>query len=95
MRAGESGADYVFFGRPHGDLRPEPHPRNIALAEWWSAIFEVPAVIMAGNEIESVADTAATGAEFIALQSACWDYEGGPAEAVARAEELASAKLVA
>ena len=95
MQAGECGADYVFFGRPHGDIRPEPHPKNIALAEWWSSIFEIPAVVMAGQDITSVADAAATGAEFVALQSACWDYDGGPAEAVARARELASAKQVA
>ena len=95
MQAGECGVDYVFFGRPHGDIRPEPHQKNIALAEWWSSIFEIPSVVMAGQDITSVADAAETGAEFVALQSACWDYEGGPAEAVARAEELASAKLFA
>ena len=95
MQAGECGVDYVFFGRPHGDIRPEPHPKNIALAEWWSSIFEIPAVVMAGQDITSVADVAATGAEFVALQSACWNYDGGPAEAVAYAEELAGAKQVA
>ena len=95
MQAGECGVDYVFFGRPHGDIRPEPHPKNIALAEWWSSIFEIPAVVMTGRDITSVADAAATGAEFVALQSACWDYDGGPAEAVARAKELASAEQVA
>ena len=84
-----------FFGRPHGDIRPEPHPKNIALAEWWSSIFEVPAVVMAGQDIMSVAVAAATGVEFVALQSACWDYDGGPAEAVALANELASTKRVA
>ena len=95
MQAGECGVDYVFFGRPHGDIRPEPHPKNITLAEWWSSIFEIPAVVMTGQDITSVADAAATGAEFVALQSACWDYDGGPAEAVARAKELASAEQVA
>jgi thiamine-phosphate pyrophosphorylase len=88
MQAGEANADYVFFGRPHGDIRPEPHPKNVALAEWWSAIFEIPAVIMAGNDIGSVADAAATGAEFVALQSACWEYEDGPAAAIAHAHQL-------
>ena len=95
MLAGEMGVDYVFFGRAHGDIRPEPHPKNIALAEWWSGIFEIPAVVMAGRDIESVADAVATGAEFIALQSACWDYDGGPAAAVTRASELIAAKVVA
>ncbi len=90
MQAGEAGADYVFFGRPHGDIRPEPHPKNIALAEWWCALTEVPAVVMAGSAIESVADAAATGAEFIALHNACWVHPGGPAEAIAKAADIVS-----
>lgn len=95
MQAGEAGVDYVFFGKPHGDIRPEPHPKNIALAEWWSKIFEVPAVVMAGSDIASLAETVATGAEFVALNSACWNHPGGPAAAIARARELLATRAVA
>jgi len=90
MQAGEAGADYVFFGKPHGDIRPEPHPKNIALAQWWCALVEVPAVVMAGSAIASVAEAAATGAEFVALHRACWAHPGGPAEGIAMAAEIIS-----
>lgn len=90
MQAGETGADYVFFGKPHGDIRPEAHHKNLDLAQWWCDIVEVPAVVMAGSAIESVADVAATGADFVALHAACWAHPGGPGEAVAKALEMMS-----
>jgi thiamine-phosphate pyrophosphorylase len=85
MEAGEIDIDYVFFGRPHGDSRPEPHPKALELAEWWSELMQVPAVIMAGAAIDSVAAAAATGAAFVALHDAVWSHAAGPAEAVGRA----------
>jgi thiamine-phosphate pyrophosphorylase len=88
MQAGETGADYVFFGKPHGDIRPEAHHKNLDLAEWWCDIVQVPAVVMAGSVIDSVKDVAATGAEFIALHQACWAHSSGPARAVTEALEL-------
>jgi thiamine-phosphate pyrophosphorylase len=90
MQAGEAGADYVFFGKPHGDIRPDAHHKNLDLAEWWCHIVEVPAVVMAGSAVESVADVAATGADFIALHAACWAHPGGPGEAVVAALNLIS-----
>jgi thiamine-phosphate pyrophosphorylase len=47
MQAGELGVDYVFFGRPHGDTHDAPHPKALELAEWWSDLMQVPAVMMA------------------------------------------------
>ncbi len=91
LDAGESGVDYVFFGKPHGDIRPEPHKKNLKLAEWWCEIVQVPAVVMAGNSLDHFAEAAATGADFIALHQACWAHPGGPADAVARALEIISA----
>ncbi|HSM43183.1 MAG TPA: thiamine phosphate synthase [Afifellaceae bacterium] len=90
MQAGEAGADYVFFGKPHGDIRPQAHHKNLDLAEWWSEIVEVPAVVMAGSAVESVTDTAATGADFIALHEACWSHPDGPGAAVREALDLIS-----
>jgi thiamine-phosphate pyrophosphorylase len=90
MQAGEAGADYVFFGRPHGDIRPEAHHKNLDLAEWWCDIVEIPAVVMAGSAIGSVAAVAATGADFVALHAACWDHPDGPGAAVAAALEMVS-----
>jgi thiamine-phosphate pyrophosphorylase len=85
MQAGESGADYVFFGRPHGDTHEAPHPKALELAEWWSEVMEIPAVVMAGRSLTSIADAAATGAAFVAVHQAVWSHEAGPGEAIRRA----------
>jgi thiamine-phosphate pyrophosphorylase len=82
MEAGEAGADYLFFGRPHGDTHDAPHPKALDLAEWWAELMEIPAVIMAGRTLESVGEAAATGAAFVALNDAVWSHPVGPGEAI-------------
>ena len=67
---GELQPDYLMFGKPGGDIRPEPHPKNIDLGAWWSAMVEIPCVVLGGSDINSVVDVAATGAEFVALNAA-------------------------
>lgn len=89
MEAGDSDIDYVLFGRLHGDIRPEPHPRALELADWWAGLMLLPAVAMAGNAVDSVAAARDTGAEFIALHRAVWDHPEGPAAAVRQALDLA------
>jgi thiamine-phosphate pyrophosphorylase len=88
MEAGDIGVDYIFFGRPHGDTHDAPHPKALDLAEWWSELMEVPAVMMAGRALASVADAAATGAAFVALHDAVWSHAEGPAAAIRRAAAL-------
>ena len=85
MEAGEIGADYVFFGRPHGDTHDAPHPKALDLAEWWSDLMEVPAVLMGGRTLASVTEAAATGAAFVALHDAVWSHSAGPADAIRQA----------
>ena len=87
LAAGELPIDYVFFGRLHRDIRPEPHARNLKLAEWWAEIVTLPCVVSGGNAVESVVDVARTGADFVALQSAIFRSDD-PARAVKRANEL-------
>jgi thiamine-phosphate pyrophosphorylase len=82
MEAGEAGVDYVFFGRPHGDTHDAPHPKALALAEWWSELMEVPAIVMAGRTLASVEAAAATDAAFVALHDAVWSHSAGPGEAI-------------
>jgi thiamine-phosphate pyrophosphorylase len=89
LEIGELTVDYLFFGRPHGDTHDAPHPKALELAEWWTEMTEVPAVIMAGRSIDSVREAAATGAEFVALHGAVWSHVRGPGEAV----KLAAAML--
>ena len=87
MQAGDIGVDYLFFGRPHGDTHDSPHPKALDLAEWWSELTEVPAVIMAGRSLESVAEAAATNSAFVAVHAAIWSHPEGPAKAIALARE--------
>lgn len=86
MEAGELEPDYMFFGFPHGDTHDAAHPKALALAEWWSALTELPAVAMAGRSLESVTAAAETGSAFVAVHDAIWSHAGGPGEAVALAQ---------
>jgi thiamine-phosphate pyrophosphorylase len=88
MEAGAAGVDYVLFGRPHSDTHDEPHTKALALAEWWSEVAEVPAVVMAGRRLESITTAAVTGAAFVAVNAAIWSHPGAPAAAVAAANVL-------
>lgn len=85
MQAGELEPDYLFFGRPHGDTHDDPHPKALDLAEWWSELAELPAVVMAGRSLDSVGEAAASGAAFVAVHEAIWAHPDGPAEAVRQA----------
>lgn len=88
LELGEMRPDYLFFGRFGFDNRPEPHPRNLALGQWWAELVEIPCVVMAGTTVESVQAVAATGAEFAAVSSAVFTGTVEPGEAVRRANEL-------
>jgi thiamine-phosphate pyrophosphorylase len=80
---GELRPDYMFFGRFGYDNKPEPHSRNLGLAEWWAQMIEIPAIVMAGSDIELISDAARTGAEFVAVSRAVFDADD-KAAAVAR-----------
>lgn len=88
MEAGEVNPDYIFFGRPHGDTHDDPHPKALELCEWWAEITSIPAVMMGGRALASVAAAAATGASFVALHDAVWSHPGGPGDAVRIATDM-------
>lgn len=88
LELGEERPDYIFFGRFGYDTKPEPHPRNLSLGEWWAEMIEVPCIVMAGSDIASVEAVAATGAEFVALSAAVFGDGVDPREAVAAANAL-------
>ena len=88
LELGEANPDFLLFGRSDGDIKPEPHPKNLALAEWWAQMVEIPCVVMAGSAIESVVECAATGAEFVAASLAVFSHVDGPRAAVAKANGL-------
>jgi thiamine-phosphate pyrophosphorylase len=76
LTIGDLRPDYVMFGKPGTDTRAEPHPKNIALGEWWSAIVEIPCIVLAGSSLESALDVAKSGAEFVALGNAIFAPDG-------------------
>ena len=87
MEIGELQPDYVFFGKIGADNKPDAHPRNLSLAEWWSQMVEIPSIAQAGSTLESIIPAAETGADFVALGRAVFDAED-PAKAVAEANRL-------
>lgn len=88
MLAAEAGPDFVFFGRPDGDTRPQPHPKSLELAEWWSQLAEIPCIVMAGSNIAAIGPCARTGAEFVAAGLAVFSATGGPGAAVESANRI-------
>jgi thiamine-phosphate pyrophosphorylase len=92
LEIGEARPDYIFFGRFDGDIKPEAHPKNVALAEWWASMIEIPCIVMGGNDAESVVVAAESGAEFVALRGAVFDAAESPAAVVARVNLLLDEK---
>lgn len=88
MELGEANPDFLFFGKIGGDIRDDAHPKNLAIAEWWAGMVEIPCIVMGGKLLESVVECAASGAEFAALGSAVFDAGIDPKAAVAKANEL-------
>ncbi|MDX8435655.1 thiamine phosphate synthase [Mesorhizobium abyssinicae] len=88
LELGEARPDYMFFGRFGYDNKPEPHPRNLSLGQWWAEMIEIPCIVMAGSDLASVEAVAATGAEFVALSSAVFADGSDPRAAVAAANAL-------
>ena len=85
LEIGELQPDYIFFGKLDGDIKPEAHPKNLALAEWWASMVEIPCIVMGGTNPESVLAIAETGAEFAALRLAVF---AEPSRAVAIVQEV-------
>jgi thiamine-phosphate pyrophosphorylase len=85
LEIGELRPDYIFFGKLAGDIKPEAHPKNVALGEWWASMIEIPCVVMGGTDPSSVVDVALAGVEFVALREAIF---ADPAAATARVAEV-------
>ena len=88
LNLGELQPDYLFFGRFGYDIKPEPHPRNLGLAEWWADMISIPCVVMGGSDASSAVAVAATGAEFVALSEAIFAEGRDPKAEVARVNAL-------
>ncbi|MGI9351266.1 MAG: thiamine phosphate synthase [Rhizobiaceae bacterium] len=87
LEIGEAKPDFVFFGKLGKDIRPDAHPKNLAIAEWWSEIIEIPSIVLAGNSLDSIIECAKTGADFVAVEAYALDPSVDPASAIKLAEE--------
>ncbi|OLP61055.1 thiamine phosphate synthase [Xaviernesmea oryzae] len=91
LEIGEARPDYMFFGKLDGDIKPEAHPKNLALGEWWASMIEIPCIVLGGSDLQSALAVAETGAEFVALRQAIFSAPA-PGEAVAAVNALLDEK---
>ena len=75
MEWAETGVDYLFFGKLDLTEKETAHDKTLSGANWWAELFETPCVALAGNTLETLAEVAATGADFVALKDAVWHSE--------------------
>jgi thiamine-phosphate pyrophosphorylase len=85
LELGELQPDYIFFGRLDGDIKPEAHSKNLALAEWWASMVSIPCIVMGGTDPASTLAIAESGAEFAAVRLAVF---GEPERAAAVVQEI-------
>ena len=89
MEAGEAGADYVAFGAFFPTSTKETHHRpDPSILGWWSRLFEMPCVAIGGITPENGGVLVDAGADFVAVCSAVWNNESGPAAAVAQFQTM-------
>jgi len=88
MEVAECRPDFLFVGKPDGDIRPEAHPKNLKLGGWASEVMQPSVIVMGGSSVESVIGVAETGADFVALLLAIFQADMSPGEAVRKANDL-------
>jgi thiamine-phosphate pyrophosphorylase len=81
--AGEAGADYVAFGAffpsatKDATMSAEPE-----ILEWWRYATTLPSVAIGGITADNCGPLVRAGADFLAVSSAVWAHQHGPAAAV-------------
>lgn len=89
MEAAEAGADYVAFGAFYPTQTKEViHHADIEILEWWQDIMEIPCVAIGGINIDNALPIINAGADFIAISSGVWNYEGGIKAALQKFQTL-------
>ena len=84
MDAAEAGADYVAFGAffPTATKATKTRADPELLTAWQEAML-APCVAIGGITVETAAELAAAGADFLAVSAGVWDHPQGPKAAVA------------
>lgn len=89
ITAGEDSADYVAFGSFFPtSTKVVQHRATADILEWWSSMMTLPCVAIGGITAANCRPLVRAGADFLAVISAVWDFDGGPAAGV-RALEAA------
>lgn len=89
MEAAENGADYVAFGAFYPTQTKEViHHAEIEILEWWQDIMEIPCVAIGGINFDNALPIINAGADFIAISSGVWNYEGGIKAALQKFQTL-------
>lgn len=84
FEAGEAGADYVAFGAFFPTATKQaPTVADPDLLTRWSEMTTVPGVAIGGITVENCGALVRAGADFLAVSGGVWEYEAGPAAAVA------------
>lgn len=91
LKIGELDPDFLVLGKLGKDIKPEAHPKNLALGEWWAQFVEIPGVVSAGNSIESVVDVAKTGVDFVLAEAAVFGGNASAIDSVKSINELLDA----
>lgn len=83
IEAADKGADYVAFGAffPTQTKEAKHHP-DPEILEAWTTMVTVPCVAIGGITPENCPPLVKAGADFLAVVSAVWQHEQGPAAAV-------------
>lgn len=84
MEAAEQGADYVAFGAFYPTSTKDAATRaEPDLLTGWQSDMLIPCVAIGGITVDTAADMARAGADFVAVSAGVWAYPQGPAAAVA------------
>ncbi len=80
MVHGELGAQYVAFGDDNEKCDFD-NKQDLELITWWAELFEVPVIAWNVKQIET-AESLKRHADFIAVENAIWNHDGGAEQAV-------------
>ena len=89
MLAAEHGADYVMFGEPDENGERPAFAAILDRVSWWAEVFETPCVGYA-RTLDEVAQLAAAGADFVAVDFVWSDPQGAAAAVTAAMHRLAA-----
>ena len=85
MEFGEAGADYIAFNQNTSISVGSGETReDLNILQWWSDLFEVPAVAFDPAGIEEIEPLVHKGAGFIRPEDAIWSSSGRAADTVKR-----------